>query len=291
MVVIVFMVVIMMLLFVQGVAFVTLCERHLLGGRQQRVGPNKVRFFGLVQPIFDGVKLIKKEQLFSFHSSNVFFLLIPGVTFIVMYLEWYVMYYMFEFFSMDLGILFFLCLLGFSVYSFLLTGVVRKSKYGVVGALRARNQSVSYEIAFRLYLICVMIMWGMYIFIPTGSVVMVFFFLPLLVMILAELNRAPFDFSEGERELVRGYNIEFGSVAYALLYIGEYGRLLFFSVLYSVFFLGFRVFGIYVVFRIFIFVRSSFPRFRYDMIIGIFWFVFLPVSLYLVSYFFFLVYY
>lgn len=201
------------------------------------------------------------------------------------------MYYMFEFFSMDLGILFFLCLLGFSVYSFLLTGVVRKSKYGVVGALRARNQSVSYEIAFRLYLICVMIMWGMYIFIPTGSVVMVFFFLPLLVMILAELNRAPFDFSEGERELVRGYNIEFGSVAYALLYIGEYGRLLFFSVLYSVFFLGFRVLGIYVVFRIFIFVRSSFPRFRYDMIIGIFWFVFLPASLYLVSYFFFLVFY
>lgn len=155
MVVIIFMIVIIILLFVQGVAFVTLCERHLLGGRQQRVGPNKVRFYGLVQPIFDGVKLMKKEQLFSFHSSNVFFLLIPGVTFMVMYLEWYVMYYVFEFFSMDLGILFFLCLLGFSVYRFLLTGVVRKSKYGVVGALRARNQRVSYEIAFRLYLICV----------------------------------------------------------------------------------------------------------------------------------------
>lgn len=174
--VMVIIVVVIMLLFVQRVAFVTLCERHLLRGRQQRVGPNKVRLFGLVQPIFDGIKLIKKEQLFSFHSSNIFFLVIPGVTFLVMYLEWYVLYYVYEFFSLGLGVIFFLCLLGFSVYRFLLSGVVSKSKYRVVGALRARNQSVSYEIVFRLYLICIIIGWGTYIFLPGGNLLLIFFF-------------------------------------------------------------------------------------------------------------------
>lgn len=146
-----------MVFLVQGVAFVTLCERHLLGSRQQRIGPNKVSWLGLVQPIFDGVKLIKKEQLFSVHSSSFSFVFIPGILFVVIYVEWFVLYYFYDFFTLSGGVLLFMCLIGFSVYSFLLRGVVRKSKYGLLGALRACNQSVSYEIVFSLFVICVML--------------------------------------------------------------------------------------------------------------------------------------
>nr|AST14931.1 NADH dehydrogenase subunit 1 [Hammerschmidtiella sp. ZengetLiu-2016] len=268
------------LFIVQGVAYVTLCERHLLGGSQQRVGPNKVSWFGLVQPIFDGVKLMKKEQLMTINSSNFSFIVIPGITFTVMYLEWFVLPYFFDFFTFQFSILFFLCLMGFSVYSFLLSGAVSKSKYGMLGAVRASGQSVSYEIAFSLYIFCVVMYFSMFSFVGGFSLGLVFIFMPFFFMMLAELNGAPFDFSEGESELVSGYNVEYGSVSYALLYIGEYGSLLFFSVLMSVVFFGFSLIIFLMIFCVLIFVRSSFPRFRYDLMMGFFWFKLLPVSLF-----------
>lgn len=259
-----------MVFLVQGVAYITLCERHLLGGSQQRIGPNKVSFMGLLQPIFDGVKLIKKEQLVSVHSTGSFFIVIPGITFLVMYLEWFVIGYFYEFFTFCYSILMFLCLMGFSVYSFLLSGVVSKSKYGLLGAVRASNQSVSYEIIFSLYILCIIVFWGSYMFVSCFGFLFVLFFLPFFVMILAELNRAPFDFSEGESELVSGYNVEYGSVSYALLYIGEYGSLLFFSMLFSFLFFNSSFLVFYFFFCLLIFVRSSYPRFRYDIMIGFF---------------------
>ena len=222
---------------------------------------------------------MKKEQLISIHSSSIFFITMPGVIFTVMFLEWYVICYVYEFVTIFYGILFFLCLMGFSVYRFLLSGYISKSKYGFLGALRARRQRVSYEIVFRLFLICVVIFWSMFIFcffFRYINLLLMFFF---FFVILAELNRAPFDFSEGERELVRGYNVEFGRVSYALLYIGEYGRLLFFRVLFSLVFFNGRYIIFYVIFCLLIFIRSSYPRFRYDIIIGFFWFCLLPLSM------------
>nr|YP_010133168.1 NADH dehydrogenase subunit 1 [Enterobius vermicularis]BAV82703.1 NADH dehydrogenase subunit 1 [Enterobius vermicularis] len=280
-----FLVLVLMLLLVQGVAFITLCERHLLGGSQQRVGPNKVSFMGVLQAIFDGVKLIKKEQLLSVHSSGFSFVFIPGITFLVMYMEWFVMFYLYDFFSFGYSVLMFMCLMGFSVYSFLLSGIVSKSKYGLLGALRASNQSVSYEIAFSLFLLSVIVFMGGYCFVPVG--LGWFFFLGgcVFFVILGELNRAPFDFSEGESELVSGYNVEYGSVSYALLYIGEYGSMLFFSLLISLMFFNYSFFIFYLVFVVLIFVRSSYPRFRYDMMMGFFWFIMLPLSLFLVFFF------
>nr|YP_004927933.1 NADH dehydrogenase subunit 1 [Wellcomia siamensis]ACV96769.1 NADH dehydrogenase subunit 1 [Wellcomia siamensis] len=275
-----FLVFFIMLFLLQGVAYITLCERHLLGGSQQRIGPNKVSFFGGLQPIFDGVKLVKKEQLLSLHSSWMFFIVVPGITFLIMYLEWFVIYYFFEFFTLLYGILFFLCLMGFSVYSFLLGGIVSKSKYAFLGAVRVSNQSISYEIIFSFFVISVVIFWGSYMFVSYFSLFFVIFFLFFFFIVLAELSRAPFDFSEGESELVSGYNVEYGSVSYALFYMGEYGSLLFFSFLFSLFFFDCNFFVFYLVFCVFIFIRSSFPRFRYDMMMGFFWLVMLPLSLY-----------
>lgn len=152
----------------------------------------------------------------------------------------------------------------------MVSGVVSKSKYGSVGAIRARSQSVSYEIAFSLYLLVVIVHINMFCFSAVFNLSLLIVYLPFLFMILAELNRAPFDFAEGERELVSGYNVEYSSVAFVLLFLGEYGVLLFFRTLTSVLFFGFRFFFIYFMFTLLVFIRRAYPRFRYDLMIRFF---------------------
>lgn len=181
--------------------------------------------------------------------------------------------------------LFFLCLIGFSVYTTLIRGIVRKSKYGMVGAIRASRQRISYEIAFSLYVLCVIIHNRVFCFLPKFRISLLVIYLPFLIIIIAELNRAPFDFSEGERELVRGYNVEFARVAFVLLFLREYGSLIFFSVLSSVLFFNFSLTIRFIVFSIIIFIRSSYPRYRYDLIMSLFWFKLLPLSLIFLFYY------
>lgn len=279
------MVVLMIIFIVQRIAFITLYERHLLGRRQNRLGPTKVTFMGLAQALLDGVKLLKKEQLTPINSSEVSFLLVPGISFIVIYLEWFTIPYFFDFLRFEFAVLFFLCLIGFSVYTTLISGVVRKSKYGIIGAIRARRQSISYEIAFSLYVLCIIIHNNVFNFVFKFNLSLLIIYLPFLIIIIAELNRAPFDFSEGESELVRGYNVEFASVAFVLLFLREYGSLIFFRVLSSVIFFNFSIFIRFIIFSLLIFIRSSYPRYRYDLIIRLFWFKLLPISLIFLGYF------
>nr|YP_007024794.1 NADH dehydrogenase subunit 1 [Aelurostrongylus abstrusus]AFT65554.1 NADH dehydrogenase subunit 1 [Aelurostrongylus abstrusus] len=282
-----FLMLLLMVIFIlQSVAFITLYERHLLGSSQVRLGPTKVSLMGFFQALLDGLKLLKKEQVLPIFVSDLSFVFVPGVSFFLMYFSWFLLPYFYGFVSLEFSLLFFLCLLGFSVYSTMISGYVSKSKYGMLGALRASSQSVSYEIAFSIYLLCVMMMLGLLVLSVNSGFLFLFLCLPFFVMIVAELNRAPFDFAEGESELVSGYNVEFGSVSFVLLFLSEYGSLIFFVFYTLCCFLVFLFLWFFLIFTLLIFVRSSYPRYRYDLMMEMFWFKFLPVSLVFFLFFF-----
>jgi NADH:ubiquinone oxidoreductase subunit H len=269
---------------VLSVAFLTLLERHLLSLSQTRLGPNKVGFLGFFQAVLDGVKLLKKEQFLPVKSSDFFFLFFPGGVFLVLFFEFFCYPFFFFFLNFQFSFLFLLCLVGVSVYFIIICRIMSKSKYSFIGGLRSRRQRVSFEIVFSVYLLCFIFSFMKFEISSGFSLLFFFLFFCFIFIVLAELNRAPFDFSEGERELVSGFNTEFSSVSFILLFLGEYGFILFFSVLGGVLFFSGGV-GMFFFFFFLLFIRRVYPRYRYDLLIGFFWKILLPLSLFFFFFF------
>jgi NADH:ubiquinone oxidoreductase subunit H len=179
-----------------------------------------------------------------------------------------------------------LCLVGVSVYSSLIRGVIRKSKYASIGALRACSQRVTFEVVFTFFLLCIFFFFAAFILDYYFNFRLLVLFFILVILILAELNRAPFDFSEGERELVRGFNVEYSGIIFALLFLGEYGALIFFSIILSLLVFYGSLIIFFFIFSFILLIRSSFPRYRYDLFMNFFWVNLLPLSLLFFLYFF-----
>nr|WNH37462.1 NADH dehydrogenase subunit 1 [Serranus annularis] len=286
-----------------SVAFLTLLERKVLGYMQLRKGPNIVGPYGIFQPIADGVKLFIKEPVRPSTSSPVLFLLAPMLALTLALTLWAPMPLPYPVIDLNLGILFILALSSLAVYSILGSGWASNSKYALIGAIRAVAQTISYEVSLGLILLSVIIFVGgftLQTFITAQETVwLVLSSWPSAAMwyisTLAETNRAPFDLTEGESELVSGFNVEYAGGPFALFFLAEYANILLMNTLSTVLFFGAShipslpqlttlnlMSKATLLAIVFLWVRASYPRFRYDQLMHLVWKNFLPLTLALV---------
>lgn len=216
----------------------------------------------------------------------------PVFSFVLMVFFWFTLPYFFFFFSFEYSGLFLLCLMGLSVYFVMLSGVFSGSKYSFIGGMRSCGQSYSYEISFFFYLLVFLLYNKGFCLCFSFSFFFLLFFFPFFCLVMADLYRAPFDFSECESELVRGFNVEYSRVGFAILFLSEYGNLLYFRCLLSGLFFSISFFFFYLIVCFFIFSRRAYPRFRFDFLMYICWYLFLPIGFFLFgfSFLFFMLY-
>ena len=289
------------------VAYLTYAERKVIGAMQLRKGPNVVGPFGLFQPIADGLKLLMKETIVPSSASPVVFVFAPMVTFTLGLVAWAVIPFGQGLVLADInvGILYLFAISSLGVYGIIMAGWASNSKYAFLGALRSAAQMISYEISIGFIIITVLLCVGS---LNLTDIVLaqktVWFAIPLLPMFvvffvsaLAETNRAPFDLPEAEAELVAGYNVEYSAMTFALFFLGEYANMILMSAMTAILFLGgwlppfdvapfnlipgplwflIKIAG--VLFG-FLWVRATFPRYRYDQLMRLGWKVFLPLSM------------
>nr|YP_009441837.1 NADH dehydrogenase subunit 1 [Xylosandrus germanus]AOY39590.1 NADH dehydrogenase subunit 1 [Xylosandrus germanus] len=276
-----------------GVAFLTLLERKILGYIHLRKGPNKLGVAGLFQPFGDAIKLFSKEQTLPISSNLVIFYFSPVINLFLSLLLWVGVPYFSLNLSFNLSFLFIMSVMSLGVYTIILAGWSSNSSYAMLGSLRSIAQMISYEVS----LILIMLSFLFYIFgfkllnfyyYQVGSW-FIFIFLPLgimlIVSLLAETNRSPFDFAEGESELVSGFNVEYSSGMFAMIFLAEYASILFMSMFCALSVLGGSLNSIFFFLKVglvsflWIWVRGSLPRYRYDKLMYLVWKCYLPVSL------------
>nr|WHN78744.1 NADH dehydrogenase subunit 1 [Panzeria anthophila] len=276
-----------------SVAFLTLLERKVLGYIQIRKGPNKVGIVGILQPFCDAIKLFTKEQTYPLLSNYISYYFSPILSLFLSLLIWLCMPMFIKLFSFNLGLLFFLCCTSLGVYTVMIAGWSSNSNYALLGGLRAVAQTISYEVSLALILLSFIFLIGGYNMLMFYKYQLFIWFLFIMFPMslvwfsisLAETNRTPFDFAEGESELVSGFNVEYSSGGFALIFLAEYASILFMSMLFVVMFLGSNVFSMLFYLKLmfvsfmFIWVRGTLPRFRYDKLMYLAWKSFLPFSL------------
>nr|AYN60859.1 NADH dehydrogenase subunit 1 [Limenitis doerriesi] len=276
-----------------GVAFLTLLERKVLGYIQIRKGPNKMGMMGILQPFCDAIKLFSKEQVYLNYSNYYSFYFSPIVSFMLSLMIWMLIPYIFNMINFNLGLLFFLSCTSIGVYTLLIAGWSSNSNYSLLGGLRAVAQTISYEVSLSLILMSSiilvmdfnMIKFSEYQYLIWLMMMMMPLSMCFLSSLMAETNRTPFDFAEGESELVSGFNIEYSSGGFALIFLAEYSSILFMSLLFVIIYMGGYelnlMFYLKLVFLsfFFIWVRGTLPRYRYDKLMYLCWKSYLPLSL------------
>ncbi|HLI14079.1 MAG TPA: NADH-quinone oxidoreductase subunit NuoH [Alphaproteobacteria bacterium] len=291
-----------------AVAYLTYAERKVLAAMQIRKGPNVVGPFGLLQPFADGLKLLFKETVVPSGANRVVFVIAPMLTFILSLVAWAVIPFDkgMVLANINVGILYLFAISSLGVYGIVMAGWASNSKYAFLGALRSAAQMVSYEVSIGFVMITVLLCVGS---LNLSDIVLaqqkIWFCIPLLPMFviffvsgLAETNRAPFDLPEAEAELVSGYNVEYSAMTFALFFLGEYANMILMSAMTSILFLGgwlapfgvapftwipgplWLILKICAVLFVFLWVRATFPRYRYDQLMRLGWKVFLPASLF-----------
>nr|ARI44211.1 NADH dehydrogenase subunit 1 [Chamaemyia juncorum] len=276
-----------------SVAFLTLLERKVLGYIQIRKGPNKVGLMGIPQPFCDAIKLFTKEQTYPVLSNYLSYYISPIFSLFLSLGGWMSMPFLIKLFSFDLSILFLLCITSMGVYTVMIAGWSSNSNYALLGGLRAVAQTISYEVSMALILLSFVFLIGGFNLIMFLEFQNYMWFLILMFPLsfvwmsisLAETNRTPFDFAEGESELVSGFNVEYSSGGFALIFLAEYSSILLMSMLFCVMFLGCDMYSLMFYLKLmlisflFIWVRGTLPRFRYDKLMYLAWKSFLPLSL------------
>nr|AXS66150.1 NADH dehydrogenase subunit 1 [Tenebrionoidea sp. 23 KM-2017] len=283
-----------------GVAFLTLFERKVLSYIQIRKGPNKVGYSGILQPFGDALKLFSKEQTFPLMSNFNIYYFSPLFNLLFSLFLWSSVPFFSFLLNFNLAILFFLSVSSLGVYTVMMAGWSSNSNYAMLGSLRAVAQSISYEVSLSLillsliYLIMSMSFYSLMLF--QMNIWFIFLCFPLffmwLISCLAETNRTPFDFAEGESELVSGFNVEYSSGGFAFIFLSEYSSIIFMSLLSGLMFMGGNInswfFFLNIIFLIFfwVWIRGTLPRFRYDKLMYLAWKSFLPVSLNFILFYF-----
>jgi NADH-quinone oxidoreductase subunit H len=290
-----------------GVAYLTFFERKVIAYMQLRVGPNLVGPFGLLQPIADAIKLIHKELILPLAAHRTLFMIAPVLTFSLSMVAWAVIPLGKSWVIADLnvGVLYLFAISSLGVYGIIIAGWASNSKYAFLGAIRSAAQMISYEVSMGLVLVSVLMCSGslnlnkiiqaqepLWYVVPLFPMWIIFF-----ISCLAETNRAPFDLPEAEAELVAGYNVEYSSLAFALFFLGEYANMILMSAMNAILFFGgwqpLITFGffkfipgfVWFIFKtsfflfMFLWIRASFPRYRYDQLMRLGWKIFLPFSL------------